>query len=61
MTSVSNSAAFDGSGGFFVDQTFPLFSSVDSIISHNLSDAVQIKYNVRDINYKIGVVTRPIF
>ncbi len=57
MTSVSNSAAFDGSGGFFVDQTFPLFSSVDSIISHNLSDAVQIKYNVRDINYKIGVVT----
>lgn len=57
MTSVTNSAAFDASGGFVVNQSFPLFSSVDSIISHNLSDAVQIKYNVRDLNYKIGVVT----
>lgn len=57
MSSVTNSAAFDGSGGFVVNQSFPLFSSVDSIISHNLSDAVQIKYNVRDLNYKIGVVT----
>jgi len=58
MTSVvTDSAAFDGSGGFVVNQSFPLFTSVESIISHNLSDAVQIKYNVRDLNYKIGVVT----
>lgn len=54
---VTNSAAFDGSGGFVVNQSFPLFTSVESIISHNLSDAVQIKYNVSDLNYKIGVVT----
>ena len=57
MTSVTTSAAFDGSGGFVVDQSFPLYSTVDSILSHNLTEAVQIRYSTRDLNYKIGVVT----
>ena len=57
MTSVNNSAAFDGSGGFIVDQSFPLFSTVDAILTHNLTQAVQIRYSTRDLNYKIGVVT----
>ena len=57
MTSVDNSAAFDGSGGFVVDQSFPLFSTVDSILTHNLTQAVQLRYSTRDLNYKIGVVT----
>lgn len=57
MTSVTTSAAFDGSGGYVVDQSFPLYSTVDSILSHNLTEAVQLRYSTRDLNYKIGVVT----
>lgn len=57
MTSINTSAAFDGSGGYVVDQTFPLYSSVDAILSYNLSQAVQLRYSTRDLNYKIGVVT----
>ncbi len=54
---LSNSSAFDGEGGYLINQTFPFYSLVNEILTHNLTNALQLKYNLRDINYKIGVVT----
>jgi len=53
---LSTSVAFEGEGSYSINQTFPLYNLSNEILSKNLTKALQIKYSVRDLNYKIGVV-----
>ena len=48
----------DSIGGFSVDQTFSQIKLSDGlpISQYNVSEAMQIKYNVRTMNEKIGVI-----
>ena len=49
--------AFNAFGGFKLKQDFPLYRPTgDGYRPYKLDDAIQIKYSVRDMNYKIGVV-----
>ncbi len=49
--------AFNAFGGFKLKQDFPLYRPTgDGYRPYKLNDAIQIKYSVRDMNYKIGVV-----
>ena len=53
---LSTSVAFEGEGSYAINQTFPLYNLSNEILSKNLTKALQVKYSVRDLNYKIGVV-----
>ena len=49
--------AFNAFGGFKLKQEFPIYRPTgDGFRPYKLEDAIQIKYSVRDMNYKIGVV-----
>lgn len=51
------SYAYNAFGGFKVEQGFPLYRPTnDGFRPYNLEDAIQVKYSVRDLNYKVGVV-----
>lgn len=49
--------AFNAFGGFKVEQDFPLYRPIgDGFRPYDLSDAIQIRYSVIDLNYKIHVI-----
>ena len=47
----------DSSGGFFMEQTFPGIqtSLIDTVVTVDVTNALQIKYPVRRINTAIGI------
>ncbi len=49
---------FDSSGGFAVDQSFPQINlnTYSPIAQYDVTEAIQIKFNVRTLNDKIGVI-----
>jgi len=49
---------FDSSGGFAVDQSFPQINlnTYSPIAQYDVTEAIQIKFSVRTLNEKIGVI-----
>ena len=49
---------FDSSGGFAVDQSFPQINlnTYSPIAQYDVTEAIQIKFSVRTLNNKIGVI-----
>ena len=42
---------YDFNYKYLINQTFPFYSLVNEILTHDLTTALQLKYNLRDINY----------
>ena len=56
-TTYTSSYAMPGYGGFTIDQTFPIYRpQLNSARPYYVAEAIQIKYSVRELNYKIGLV-----
>jgi photosystem II stability/assembly factor-like uncharacterized protein len=56
-TTYTSSYAMPGYGGFTIDQTFPTYRpQLDSVRPYYVAEAIQVKYSVRELNYKIGLV-----
>ena len=49
---------FDSSGGFAVDQSFPQINlnTYSPVAQYDVTEAIQIKFSVRTLNEKIGVI-----